>query len=89
MILLTSVYRQLMIRLSSITEAISFVFVFLLTIGLQKSFSEVREQHHHDRRSDKTKIRIVLLLIVLLALSAVTYTQRCYGHTDLLECFYI
>lgn len=78
-----------MIRLSDMIESICFVFLVLLTLGLQRSFGEAQEQDGQERRHERTKVKILSLLCVLSVLSAITYFEKCHGAVGLLECFYV
>ena len=76
-----------MIQLSSVIESLGFVFVFLLTVNLQRSYSELYSLQ--PERYDRTKSRILDLFGLLLGMSALTYFDKCYQRTGVLECFYI
>jgi hypothetical protein len=78
-----------MIQLSDIIQSMCYVFLFLLTLGLQASFSEINEVNRHERRYERTKIKIVSLLCLLLILSGLTYGEKCYPQVGMLECFYV
>lgn len=75
-----------MIEFFNIIEALLYILIFSVAIVFSEALIEFRKTYcapHHS------KIKIVVLLIITIAMTLSVYATHCFGQVGLLECIYL